>query len=339
MYLLILIFGLLGYWLSIILGTRGFLGSAINSFYLTLMGVLFGVLIAPRLAALLHRLAMRVRRWWHGLPPEVPLAVTVASMLALLASVLLTNLLSGIPGFAWYYSLLLTLVLVSLFNIVALGNQQFFRVVPRPITSAQAAGRFLGGKVLDSSALIDGRVIEVAEMGFLQGPLFVPRFVLREMQMLADSAEVLKRNKGRRGLELLEALKNAVGLEVLEEDTPEQELVDDKLLELCRQGHSALVTNDSALIQLARIYGVGVMSIQALAAALRSSFFPGETFVLSINRPGKEPGQGVGYLEDGTMVVVDDGAEYIGREMQVVFTQVIQTQVGRLLFARIRQDE
>ncbi|WP_119361239.1 PIN/TRAM domain-containing protein, partial [Meiothermus luteus] len=194
-----------------------------------------------------------------------------------------------------------------------------------------------GGKVLDTSVLIDGRVAEVASMGFLEGPLFVPKQVLRELQQFADATDAQKRAKGRRGLETLERLKTSVGLEVLEypeSDDP----VDDQILAQAKELGAALVTNDHALAQLSRIYGVKTLSIQALASALRTPLQQGDFLNITIVKEGKEPGQGVGYLEDGTMVVVDDAIAYKGKEVGVVVTQAIQTQVGRLLFGRLREE-
>jgi uncharacterized protein YacL len=180
---------------------------------------------------------------------------------------------------------------------------------------------------------VDGRLPEVAATGFLEGPLYVPHFVLKELQHFADSPDPLRRVKGRRGLEALERLKELLPLEVAEE-APKGESVDEKLLFLARDLGAALVTNDLALLQMARIYGVKALSVQALAQALRPQLQVGDTLKLLIFKEGKEPHQGVGYLEDGSMVVVDEGIRYKGQEIEVVITQAIQTQVGRLFFAR-----
>ena len=224
---------------------------------------------------------------------------------------------------------ILALGLVALFVYLALGYRAYFRL-PEPKPAPR------GGKVLDTSVLVDGRVAEVADVGFLEGPLWVPHFVLKELQHFADSQDPLRRAKGRRGLETLERLREAAPLEVLE-TTPKGESVDEKLLFLARDLEAALVTNDHALLQMARIYGVKALSIQALAQALRPQLQVGDTLKLLILKEGKEPHQGVGYLEDGSMVVVDGGSRYRGQEIEVVVTQAIQTQVGRLFFARPAQ--
>lgn len=322
-----LLFAFLGYRLAVALEDLGLLPRSagllsLNRLYLTLAGFLAGVLLAPRLEIFWEKRMRRLRE----LPPEVPVALTLGATLGLIFTVLLSSLLSQIPGFSPYHSLLLALFLVGLFGYLALGYKDYLRLPQKP-------PRPIGGKVLDTSVLVDGRVAEVAATGFLEGPLFVPHFVLKELQHFADSPDPLKRAKGRRGLETLERLKEVAPLEVLE-DIPKGESVDEKLLFLARDLGAALVSNDLALLQMARIYGVKALSVQALAQALRPQLKVGDTLKLLILKEGKEPHQGVGYLEDGSMVVVDGGIRYRGQEVEVVITQAIQTQVGRLFFAQ-----
>jgi uncharacterized protein YacL len=323
-----LLFALLGYQLAVALEglailpkTLGLL--SLNRLYLSLAGLLTGFLLAPRLEGLLEGRLKRLRE----LPPEVPMALTLGATLGLLLATLLTTLLSQVPGFSPYHSLFLAVVLVGLFAYLALGYKDYLR------PPAKRREREEGGKVLDTSVLVDGRLPEVAATGFLEGPLYVPHFVLKELQHFADSPDPLRRAKGRRGLEALEKLKELLPLEVVEE-APKGESVDEKLLFLARDLGAALVTNDLALLQMARIYGVKALSVQALAQALRPQLQVGDTLKLLIFKEGKEPHQGVGYLEDGSMVVVDEGIRYKGQEIEVVITQAIQTQVGRLFFAR-----
>jgi uncharacterized protein YacL len=254
-------------------------------------------------------------------------ALTLGATLGLLLANLLTTLLSQVPGFSPYHSLFLAVVLVGLFAYLALGYKDYLR------PPAKRREQEEGGKVLDTSVLVDGRLPEVAATGFLEGLLYVPHFVLKELQHFADSPDPLRRVKGRRGLEALERLKELLPLDVVEE-APKGESVDEKLLFLARDLGAALVTNDLALLQMARIYGVKALSVQALAQALRPQLQVGDTLKLLIFKEGKEPHQGVGYLEDGSMVVVDEGIRYKGQEIEVVITQAIQTQVGRLFFAR-----
>jgi uncharacterized protein YacL len=323
-----LLFALLGYQLAVALEGLGLLPKALgllslNRLYLTLAGLLTGVLLAPRLEIFLEKRLSKLKE----LPPEVPVALTLGATLGLLLATLLTTLLSQVPGFSPYHSLFLAVVLVGLFAYLALGYKDYLR------PPAKRREREEGGKVLDTSVLVDGRLPEVAATGFLEGPLYVPHFVLKELQHFADSPDPLRRAKGRRGLEALERLKELLPLEVVEE-APKGESVDEKLLFLARDLGAALVTNDLALLQMARIYGVKALSVQALAQALRPQLQVGDTLKLLIFKEGKEPHQGVGYLEDGSMVVVDEGIRYKGQEIEVVITQAIQTQVGRLFFAR-----
>jgi len=326
--LLYLLFALLGYQLAAALEGLGLLPKALgllslNRLYLSLAGLLTGVLLAPRLEIFLEKRLRKLKE----LPPEVPVALTLGATLGLLLATLLTTLLSQVPGFSPYHSLFLAVVLVGLFAYLALGYKDYLR------PPAKRREREEGGKVLDTSVLVDGRLPEVAATGFLEGPLYVPHFVLKELQHFADSPDPLRRAKGRRGLEALEKLKELLPLEVVEE-APKGESVDEKLLFLARDLGAALVTNDLALLQMARIYGVKALSVQALAQALRPQLQVGDTLKLLIFKEGKEPHQGVGYLEDGSMVVVDEGIRYKGQEIEVVITQAIQTQVGRLFFAR-----
>jgi uncharacterized protein YacL len=323
-----LLFALLGYQLAVALEGLGLLPKALgllslNRLYLTLAGLLTGVLLAPRLEIFLEKRLRKLKE----LPPEVPVALTLGATLGLLLATLLTTLLSQVPGFSPYHSLFLAVVLVGLFAYLALGYKDYLR------PPAKRREREEGGKVLDTSVLVDGRLPEVAATGFLEGPLYVPHFVLKELQHFADSPDPLRRAKGRRGLEALEKLKELLPLEMVEE-APKGESVDEKLLFLARDLGAALVTNDLALLQMARIYGVKALSVQALAQALRPQLQVGDTLKLLIFKEGKEPHQGVGYLEDGSMVVVDEGIRYKGQEIEVVITQAIQTQVGRLFFAR-----
>jgi len=331
---LLAIFTFLGFETGVWLDERGLLSSPINLIYLTVVGALIGLLLAPRLEHGILRGIARVEAKWRRLPPELPLAVTAASVFALLAAVLLTTLLSSVPAFAWYHSLGIALVLILAFGFVAVRNMHFFRFD----SAARAEPRDLGGKALDSSVLIDGRIADMAELGWLEGPLWVPRFILRELQLLADQEDPVRRGKGRRGLETLERLRDTVPLEVVDDEVGRQELTDDKLLDLCRARGMALVTNDAAMVQLARIYDVKVLSVQALSIALRTQYRPGDRVELEIIKPGREPGQGVGYLEDGTMVVVDHAVQHRGRKVKVVIAQTIQTQVGRLVFARLQSE-
>ncbi len=191
-------------------------------------------------------------------------------------------------------------------------------------------------KVVDTSALIDARIKDVAEAGFLEGTLVVPRFVLRELQRIADSREHARRTKGRRGMDVLRALQKLPNVNVIlyPDEFPELKSVDHKLLELCRKRNAKLITVDFNLKKLAEVQGIQVLNVNQLAVALKPPFVHGEEIQVKITKAGKEPGQGVGYLDDGTMVVVDNGEPLIGSTVTCTVQQFLQTEAGRIIFAK-----
>jgi uncharacterized protein YacL len=209
------------------------------------------------------------------------------------------------------------------------------------MTLFRATGPQRHYKILDTSVIIDGRIADVAATGFLQGPLVVPRFVLRELQRLADGGDALRRNRGKRGFEVLERLQklDRVTVQIVDDDVPEAPDVDTKLLELARRRRADVVTTDYNLNRVAGVSGVPVLNVNDLANALKPVVLPGEPLRVQVVREGKEPGQGVGFLEDGTMVVVDQGRRLVGQEVAVVVTSALQTSAGRMVFARARADE
>jgi uncharacterized protein YacL len=198
-----------------------------------------------------------------------------------------------------------------------------------------------GRKILDTSAIIDGRVAEVCETGFVDGTLVVPQFVLQELQHVADSHDPLRRARGKRGFEVLERLRRLprVKVEVMDLDFPQVREVDGKLMELARTLSAKIFTNDGNLSRVAHLRGIEVLNMNELASALRPVALPGEPMRVLVVREGKEAGQGVGYLDDGTMVVVDGGRRHLGQTVEVTVTSVLQTTAGRMIFTRPRDDE
>ncbi|HEX2438605.1 MAG TPA: PIN domain-containing protein [Methylomirabilota bacterium] len=196
-------------------------------------------------------------------------------------------------------------------------------------------------RVLDTSVLIDGRVADLADAGFLDGLVIVPSFVVAELQRLADSGDGLRRNRGRRGFDVLDRLRRhpAVSLELAGSAQAEAGDVDGKLVALARARSARLLTNDTALARVAGLAGVAVASLNDLAGALRPVALPGEAMQVTIVREGKEAGQGVAYLDDGTMVVVEGGKRYIGQSLDVVVTSALQTSAGRMIFTRPRGED
>lgn len=190
--------------------------------------------------------------------------------------------------------------------------------------------------LLDTSVIIDGRIADISRTGFLSGTLLVPRFVLNELQHIADSSDALRRNRGRRGLDILNRMQKdtARPLRITDMDVDEVREVDDKLIALAKRLKCPVLTNDYNLNRVAEIQGVTVLNVNELANAVRLVFLPGESMRIEIIQEGKEVGQGVGYLDDGTMIVVEDGRRYIGATLNVTVTKVLQTAAGRMIFAR-----
>jgi uncharacterized protein YacL len=200
-------------------------------------------------------------------------------------------------------------------------------------------GRRSSDRILvDTSAIIDGRIADISMTGFITGTLVVPRFVLEELQHIADSADSMRRNRGRRGLEILQRLQKdtTVPVEISDADADPSE-VDAKLVKLARQWRCAIITNDFNLNRVAELQGVKVLNINELAHAVKPILLPGEEMTVKIMQEGKEPGQGVGYLDDGTMIVVENGKTYMQSTIEVTVTRVLQTVAGRMIFAHPKQ--
>jgi uncharacterized protein YacL len=194
--------------------------------------------------------------------------------------------------------------------------------------------------VVDTSAIIDGRIAEIVESGFIYGTLVVPRFVLDELQHIADSSDTLRRNRGRRGLEILARMQRdaRTPVEIVEDEAPNVAEVDGKLVELAKRRSRAILTNDFNLNRVAELQGIRVLNINSLANAVKPAVLPGEELRVRVIQEGKEAGQGVGFLDDGTMIVVEGGSRFIDRDLDVSVTRVLQTVAGRMIFAQPRLD-
>ena len=198
-----------------------------------------------------------------------------------------------------------------------------------------------GGKILDTSVIIDGRVADICETDFLEGPLIIPQFILQELQHIADSADNLKRARGRRGLDILNRMQkgDTVEVKVVDDDYPDIKEVDAKLIALAREMNAKIVTNDFNLNKVAQLQGVPVLNINQLANALKPMVLPGEVLHLQIMREGKEQGQGVAYLDDGTMVVVENASRHLGEEVEASVTSILQTTAGRMIFTTLKEEQ
>lgn len=194
-------------------------------------------------------------------------------------------------------------------------------------------------RVLDTSVIIEGRIADICDSGFIEGDLIVPRFVLNELQFLADSSDSMKRLRGRRGLDVLNHMQKSsnINIEIVEQDFPKIKGVDGKLVALAKQLNAKLLTNDYNLNKVAQLQGVRVLNINELANAMKPVVLPGEQMTVKIIREGKETGQGVGYLDDGTMIIVDSGQKMLNMNVDVVVTSVLQTTAGRMIFSELKE--
>jgi uncharacterized protein YacL len=204
----------------------------------------------------------------------------------------------------------------------------------------KARDRYQAPKILDTSTIIDGRIADICASGFIEGTLVIPRFVLRELQNIADSADPLRRARGRRGLDMLNKIKegkDGLDVQIYEVELEENEKVDTKLVQLAKRLEAKIVTNDFNLNKVAQIEKVPVLNVNDLANAVKPAVLPDEQMIVKVMKEGKEPGQGIGYLDDGTMVVVDGGKSYMGKDIRVVVTSVLQTAAGKMIFAKLER--
>ena len=254
---------------------------------------------------------------------------------------MVTLIMRLIPMDPAYYSIsqiVFTLVFCYLGMVISLkGKDEFNLIIPYVRFSREDQRDQLF--ILDTSVIIDGRIAGICETGFVQGKIIIPRFILQELQAVADSPDDLKRNRGRRGLDMLDQLKKVQGIDVIihDEGLPGIRDVDAKLVRLAKILDCEVLTNDFNLNKVAKIEGVKVLNINDLSNALRPVVFPGEQMSVIIKKEGKEKNQGVGFLDDGTMIVVDDARRYIGKPVKVSVTSVLQTSAGRMIFAALNE--
>ncbi len=265
-------------------------------------------------------------------------AMLIGAFLGLAAAAFLTLPLSLLPS-PW--QMILPCVLALALAYVGAVSLQMAPPFPRRgsrqrLTPGEGEGYKDQYVLLDTSVIIDGRIADISRTGFIDGTMLIPRFVLQELQHIADSPDMLRRNRGRRGLDMLNRLQkeSVVPIRITDMDTDEAEEVDGKLVVLAHELDCPIITNDYNLNRVAELQGVTVLNINELANAVKALFLPGESLQVRIIQEGKEVGQGVGYLDDGTMVVVEDGRRHIGHTTEVIVTKVLQTAAGRMIFAR-----
>jgi uncharacterized protein YacL len=275
-----------------------------------------------------------VEKEFARVPAAELLAGSIGLILGLVIVALLSIFLFQLPPVAAYPTVALFAIVIGYFGyrIGRSKRDEFFGMFGLRSRSLGVATSELN--VLDTSALIDGRILQVVEAGFLGGTLLIHGGVLRELQAISDSSEPTRRSRGRRGLDVLKGLRQvpSVDVEVVDEDAPD---VDAALVRLARDRGAALVTSDTNLARVAAAVDVPTRSVMVLSEALRPAYLPGEEFNLRLTREGREHGQGVGFLDDGTMVVVEDGGRKLGSEVRVKVTNVLQTSSGRMVFASL----
>lgn len=308
--------------------------ATLNIVSLMLAGMLTGLLLAPRAEKFWGKQLSDLRNWYEKLSPTTVAAATFGLIVALLLSVLLGSLLRGLPFYSWVLSVSVTIVLAVFFVTFALRNADAFGAL-----AFSQVRRKPGGKILDSNVIIDGRILELARAGFIEGELIVPAFILREIQTLSDNADPQKRIRGKRGLSMLEELREVRPIRIEDWDDPNLPTTDDKLIRLARETGAKLLTNDGNLTKVAKLHGLSVLSIHEIAVALKPQVQAGDSLTITITKSGQQSGQGVGYLDDGTMVVVEDGLKVRGKPARVTVVNNVQTNVGRMIFAKLDKEE
>ena len=248
------------------------------------------------------------------------------------------SLASVQPDMLMRIRLILTLIFCYLGMLIGLrGKDEFNIIIPYVRLRRQSQNEDV--IVIDTSVIVDGRIVDISKTKFLSGKLVIPKFVLRELQQIADSTDPMKRQRGRRGLEMLHTLQKEPGLDIAihEEDFPDLTEVDAKLVKLAKLMDAKILTVDFNLNRVASIQGIKVLNINELANALKTVVFPGEQMHIKLIKDGKEHNQAIGYLEDGTMVVVEDARRLIGQDVKVTVTSVLQTQAGKMIFSKMEK--
>jgi len=278
---------------------------------------------------------------------KIPLKNLLGSFIGLILGILVANFLSNVFISNLYDHQEMVLPLLGvLYGVctyiglrigfkkgeeIHLAGWKFF---PKKVSQSEKS------KILDTSVIIDGRIADITETGFIEGPLIIPQFILNELQHIADSSDSIKRTRGKRGLEVLHHIQKQadVDVRIVDRDYPAVKEVDSKLIELAKEVSGKIITNDSNLNKVAELQGIEVLNINELANSIKPVVLPGEDINVKILKEGKEMGQGVAYLDDGTMIVVDNGRRQMGKTVDVIVTSVLQTPAGRMIFARLKEE-
>ncbi|WP_126938742.1 PIN/TRAM domain-containing protein [Veillonella sp. VA142] len=332
--------------------------SAMTILYYTL-SILLAAFIGYLVSKYILRIGLRVAKQIERILSRVPSQQLVAGTIGLLFGLIIANLIGmafeRVPIIGSYLPIVLSAVLgyigirlgmdkgpdlyKTMVSYTFRGGRNKGRTIKEP-KEKETQPQTCSAKVLDTSVVIDGRILDIVNTGFLEGPFIVPVFVLEELQKLSDSADTLKRNRGRRGLDLLQTMREKLtdSMEIIDVDYEDLSEVDLKLIRLSMDKHWKLITNDFNLNKVATLQGVEVLNLNDLANAIKPKMMSGETLLVRIMKAGKEPHQGVAYLDDGTMIVVENGVDHVDQTVNVVVTSVLQTSAGRMIFARVEES-
>lgn len=315
----------------------------VNNVMFAVLGLIIGLAFAPISANLVIGAIEQTIKRLLSAPLKQIMGGVVGMITGLIISCLLMVLLYSIPFTdvkygKYIFSLIIMIMSIFVSYICVFFGAKIIGKVPisRHNFGSHKGLDFLWGtkyKILDTSAIIDGRVYDVAKSGFIEGTIAIPRFVLTELQAVADSADDLKRIKGRKGLDMLDTLQKEFSIQIIEQDFPAPE-VDNKLILLALEMQAVLITTDFNLNKLAKLQGIEVLNINDLTNAVKPQIIPGEIFHIRVIKEGKESNQGIGYLDSGTMVVVENGKKFIGEDIKVEATSSLQTSAGRMIFVK-----
>ncbi|GAA0745788.1 PIN/TRAM domain-containing protein [Clostridium oceanicum] len=316
--------------------------------FLVICSVIFGIilfLISPWLNSIITKTMDYIMKNVQRIPANEVLLGTIGAILGLLVAALFVNLLAKIPVVGIFLAVVVAIIMAALGGNIAIKRKEelmsiIYNFRKTPVSKEKKSkGSKCTAKVLDTSVIIDGRIFDICQTGFIEGALVIPNFVLEELRHIADSSDSLKRNRGRRGLDILNKIQKELKIEVriYEKDFPEIAEVDSKLLKLAQVLDGKVITNDYNLNKVAEFQGVPVLNINELANAVKPVVLPGEEMSIQIVKDGKEANQGIAYFDDGTMIVVEGGKNRIGKFVKVVVTSVLQTAAGRMIFAKRKE--
>ena len=305
------------------------------------VGFLLSFLFNTKIQRLCSEIICRLQK----IPTQNIAAAIIGLIIGLIIANLLAYSLSFIPLIGSYLPIVLSVIMGLIGINIGLNKKDeiinFFGSFKgfNRIRKKEYNKYLVHPKILDTSVIIDGRILDICQTDFLEGDLIIPRFVLSELQHIADSSDSLKRNRGRRGLDILNKMikikKNKI--KIIGKDYKEQREVDTKIIRLAKDIKAKVITNDYNLNKIAQLEGITVLNINDLSNALKAVILPGEEISTQIIKAGKEPEQGVAYLDDGTMIVIEDGNRYVGRKVNVLVTSILQTPAGRMIFGKIKR--